>query len=71
VNHPVVGELHLHRDKLPVDDVILVLYYADQGSESDEKLRILASLAQTTSSSTPAGSAPTGSAPTASRPSGL
>ena len=48
VNHPVVGELHLHRDKLPVDGLLLVLYYADQGSESDEKLRILASLAQTT-----------------------
>jgi transcriptional regulator with XRE-family HTH domain len=47
VNHPVVGELHLHRDKLPVDDVLLVLYYADRGSESDEKLRLLASLAQT------------------------
>jgi transcriptional regulator with XRE-family HTH domain len=44
VNHPVVGELRLHRDKLPVDDVLLVLYYADQGSESDEKLRVLASL---------------------------
>ena len=47
VNHPVVGELHLHRDKLPVDDLLLVLYYADQGSESDEKLRLLASLTQT------------------------
>jgi hypothetical protein len=47
VNHPVVGELHLHRDKLPVDGLFLVLYYADQGSESDEKLRVLASLNQT------------------------
>ncbi|GAA5164836.1 MULTISPECIES: helix-turn-helix domain-containing protein [Amycolatopsis] len=47
VNHPVVGELHLHRDKLPVDGVLLVLYYADQGSESDEKLRLLASMAST------------------------
>jgi transcriptional regulator with XRE-family HTH domain len=46
VNHPVVGALHLHRDKLPVDGLLLVLYYPDQGSESDEKLRILASLAQ-------------------------
>jgi hypothetical protein len=27
--------------------VLLVLYYADQGSESDEKLRLLASIAQT------------------------
>ncbi len=48
VNHPVVGELRLHRDKLPVDDLLLVLYYADQGSQSDEKLRLLASMAQTT-----------------------
>jgi transcriptional regulator with XRE-family HTH domain len=56
VNHPVVGELHLHRDKLPVDDLLLVLYYADQGSQSDEKLRLLASLAQTASTPTPAGS---------------
>jgi MmyB-like transcription regulator ligand binding domain len=47
VNHPIVGELRLHRDKLPVDDVLLVMYYADHGSESDEKLALLASLAQT------------------------
>ncbi|MFE9849467.1 helix-turn-helix transcriptional regulator [Streptomyces sp. NPDC005576] len=45
VHHPVVGELRLHRDKLPVDDVILVVYYPDRGSDSDEKLRLLASLA--------------------------
>jgi transcriptional regulator with XRE-family HTH domain len=49
VNHPVVGELRLHRDKLPVDGVLLVLYYADQGSESDEKLRLLASMTRTAS----------------------
>jgi transcriptional regulator with XRE-family HTH domain len=48
VNHPVVGELRLYRDKLPVGDLLLVLYYADQGSESDEKLRLLASTARTT-----------------------
>lgn len=53
VNHPVVGELHLHRDKLPVDDLLLVLYYADQGSESDEKLRLLASMAETAHLGTP------------------
>lgn len=45
VDHPVVGELTLHRDKLPVGDVILVVYYADAGSESAEKLRMLGSLA--------------------------
>ena len=47
VNHPAVGELRLHRDKLPVDGLILVLYYADAGSDSDERLRALASLATT------------------------
>ncbi|WP_222194949.1 helix-turn-helix domain-containing protein [Modestobacter italicus] len=45
VHHPLVGELHLHRDKLPVDEVTLVLYYADVGSGSAEKLQVLASLA--------------------------
>lgn len=44
VNHPVVGTLRLNRDKLPAGEVILVLYYPDQGTESAEKLRILASL---------------------------
>jgi transcriptional regulator with XRE-family HTH domain len=44
VLHPVVGELRLHRDKLPVDGLLLVLYYADAGSESAEKLELLASL---------------------------
>lgn len=47
VHHPVVGELRLHRDKLPIDDVILVVYYPDKDSDSDEKLRLLAALAQT------------------------
>lgn len=58
VNHPVVGELRLHRDKLPVDNLLLVLYYADQGSESDEKLRLLASHAQTAPTPTRPGSGP-------------
>ena len=44
VNHPVVGELGLHRDKLPVGDLILVLYYPDENSDSAEKLRLLSSL---------------------------
>lgn len=45
VLHPVVGELRLHRDKLPVDGFLLVLYYAEAGSESADKLALLASLA--------------------------
>ena len=44
VNHPVVGTLRLNRDKLPAGPVILVLYYPDEGSESADKLRLLASL---------------------------
>jgi transcriptional regulator with XRE-family HTH domain len=45
VRHPVVGELTVHRDKLPAGDLILVLYYPDEASDSAEKLRLLASLA--------------------------
>jgi hypothetical protein len=45
--NPVVGDLRLHRDKLPVDDVILVVYYPDKDSGSDEKLRLLAALSPT------------------------
>lgn len=48
VNHPVVGELHLHRDKLPVGDLTLVMYYPDTGSDSADKLGVLASLTATT-----------------------
>jgi hypothetical protein len=47
VHHPIVGELRLHRDKLHIDDVILVVYYPDKDSDSDEKLRLLAVLSQT------------------------
>lgn len=48
VHHPVVGELELHREKLPVADLTLVVYYPDVGSDSAEKLRVLASLTATT-----------------------
>ncbi|MEV5357376.1 helix-turn-helix transcriptional regulator [Streptomyces sp. NPDC052693] len=61
VHHPVVGELRLHRDKLPIDDVILVVYYPDRHSDSDEKLRLLAALARTEPGGTPHGG-PAGSA---------
>lgn len=47
VDHPTVGELRLHRDKLPVGGVLLVLYYPDKDGDSDEKLRLLASLSAT------------------------
>ncbi|MER5405843.1 helix-turn-helix transcriptional regulator [Streptomyces sp. NPDC002769] len=45
VNHPVVGELHLNREKLAVGDLLLVLYYPDQDSDAAEKLQLLTSLA--------------------------
>jgi transcriptional regulator with XRE-family HTH domain len=45
VNHPVVGPLSLHREKLPVGDLVLVVYYPDAHSDAAEKLRVLASLA--------------------------
>lgn len=44
VNHPTVGALRLNRDKLPVGNLILVLYYPDNPSDSADKLRLLASL---------------------------
>jgi transcriptional regulator with XRE-family HTH domain len=47
VHHPAVGTMRLHREKVPVDDVILVLYYADADSDSHERLRLLATLAAT------------------------
>ncbi|MGJ7874921.1 helix-turn-helix domain-containing protein [Streptomyces rochei] len=47
VHHPVVGELRLHRDKLPIEDVLLVVYYPDKDSDSDEKLHLLAAVSST------------------------
>ncbi len=44
VNHPTVGALRLYREKLPVDGLVLVLYYPDEHSDSAEKLRLLTSL---------------------------
>jgi transcriptional regulator with XRE-family HTH domain len=44
VVHPSLGKLRLHREKLPVDSFLLVLYYPDQGGENADKLRLLASL---------------------------
>jgi hypothetical protein len=45
VNHPTVGPLSLHREKLPVGDLILVLYYPDENSDTADKLRLLGTLA--------------------------
>jgi transcriptional regulator with XRE-family HTH domain len=45
VNHPTVGAMRLNREKLPLGDLILVLYYPDENSEAAEKLRLLATAA--------------------------
>ncbi len=45
VDHPLVGRLRLHRDKLPVEGVTLVLYYPDSHGDSADKFRLLGSLA--------------------------
>jgi transcriptional regulator with XRE-family HTH domain len=42
IRHPVVGDLTLHREKLPVGDLILVIYYPDARSDAAEKLTLLA-----------------------------
>ncbi len=42
VRHPVVGDLTLHREKLPVEAVTLVVYYASDET-SAERLRLLGS----------------------------
>ena len=44
VRHPFLGELRIHREKLPVDGLTLVVYYPD-GAEAIEKFAMLASLA--------------------------
>ncbi|MEW1718011.1 helix-turn-helix transcriptional regulator [Streptomyces sp. NPDC093109] len=60
LQHPVVGELRLHRDKLPIEDVILVVYYPDEDSDAHDKLRLLSALSRTEPAGTahggPAGS---------------
>ncbi|GAA1650618.1 hypothetical protein [Actinoplanes couchii] len=38
-------EVFEHRDKLPVDGLLLVLYYPDETGDNAEKLRLLVSLA--------------------------
>ncbi|MFG6401347.1 helix-turn-helix domain-containing protein [Microbacterium sp. P04] len=45
IRHPIIGELQLHRDKMQVEDFVLVVYYAEENSPSAERLRILDTLA--------------------------
>jgi hypothetical protein len=44
VRHPILGELRIHREKLPVAGLTLVVYHPD-GPEATEKFALLASLA--------------------------
>jgi hypothetical protein len=46
MNHPVVGELELHYERmlLPEARLVLVVYHADPASPSGERLQLLASL---------------------------
>jgi hypothetical protein len=50
INHPQVGPLDLHYRAfvLPETRQALVTYYAEAGSPSEERLRLLSSLAQPT-----------------------
>lgn len=41
VDHPRVGPLELHREKLPVGGLILVIYYPDAHGDSADRLRLL------------------------------
>ncbi|NQX17297.1 helix-turn-helix domain-containing protein [Rathayibacter sp. VKM Ac-2857] len=41
IDHPRVGPLDLHREKLPVDGLVLVIYYPDEHGDSAERLRLL------------------------------
>ena len=42
IDHPRVGPLDLHREKLPVDGLVLVIYYPDEHGVSADRLRLLA-----------------------------
>jgi transcriptional regulator with XRE-family HTH domain len=58
LDHPQVGELTLSREKLAVGGApgqLLVIYHAQPGTSSAEKLAVLASLANSTSTATPHG----------------
>jgi transcriptional regulator with XRE-family HTH domain len=58
VNHPVVGALRLHREKLPIGELILVVYYPDEHSESAERIALLNSLIPAPHGGRPAGRGP-------------
>ena len=47
INHPVVGLMQLDREKLAIsgtDDVMLVIYHPAPGTDSADKLALLASV---------------------------
>jgi len=54
-NHPEVGELTLNRERLSIggaEDLMLVIYHADEGSHDAEKLALLGSAALPTRAAT-------------------
>lgn len=51
IDHPRVGPLDLHREKLPVDGLVLVIYYPDEQGDSADRLRLLAAWDGSTSES--------------------
>jgi transcriptional regulator with XRE-family HTH domain len=68
VNHPTVGTMRLHREKLPLAEVILVIYYPEESSDAAEKLRLLATAAAPTPAPAPRAPAPPAPAPPAPAP---
>jgi MmyB-like transcription regulator ligand binding domain len=68
LDHPQVGELTLSREKLPISETegqLLVIYHAQTGTSSAEKLALLASLAGPTTTVGPRSA--TGSEPPEAR----
>jgi transcriptional regulator with XRE-family HTH domain len=61
LDHPQVGELTLNREKLVItgtEGQLLVIYHAKPGSGSAEKLALLSSLANSTTTAGPGGTPP-------------
>jgi transcriptional regulator with XRE-family HTH domain len=61
LDHPQVGELILNREKLAITGTerqLLVIYHAQPGSTSDEKLALLSSLATSTATLAPEAAPP-------------
>ena len=69
VHHPSVGTMRMHREKLPVEGLVLVVYHPEVDEDSAEKLRLLASLAAGRDGDHPTNGRRVPAPPRASRPS--